>query len=374
VYSEKPVAKFNFSPERSRPAEVITFDASPSFDPNGEIIKFIWDFGDGVTAEGAIQKHTYASVGEYSTKLTVRDNDGNSTDKIRLIGVIPLEPKKVIFETDMCLDVDDVGALATLHALANNGEVDLLAVCFNEVHPIGAAAIDAINTWYGRGDIPVGIYKKDLTDPDKSAYLDALANFPHDLERQSASDALNVYRQTLSKQPDTSVTIISVGFLNNLDDLLRAEPGLVTQKVSELVIMGGLNNDGFNLVRHNLVSASENIIKNWPTPIVISQPGYRILTGPGLEATQEKNPVREAYYQFFNSNFCGRPSWDQIAVLYGVRGVSDYFSKITDGSGSLRNGYKWQMKAGHRSYLKKRLENDSYVQIVENLMVAPPMK
>ena len=43
----------------------------------------------------------------------------------------------------MCLDVDDVGGIASLHALADDGEVELLAVCFNEVHPNGAAAIES---------------------------------------------------------------------------------------------------------------------------------------------------------------------------------------------------------------------------------------
>ena len=56
------------------------------------------------------------------------------------------EPTKVIYETDMCADVDDVGGLAVLHAFANSGQAEILAVCFNEVHPSGAAAIDAINT------------------------------------------------------------------------------------------------------------------------------------------------------------------------------------------------------------------------------------
>ncbi|HCK98981.1 MAG TPA: hypothetical protein DHW42_02585, partial [Candidatus Marinimicrobia bacterium] len=59
-----------------------------------------------------------------------------------------IQPKKIIYETDMCADVDDAGGLAILHALANNGEAEILAVCFNEVHSYGAPAIDAINTWY----------------------------------------------------------------------------------------------------------------------------------------------------------------------------------------------------------------------------------
>ena len=83
-----------------------------------------------------------------------------------------VQPKKIIYETDMCADVDDAGGLAILHALANKGEAEILAVCFNEVHPYGAPAIDAMNTWYGRGDIPIGIYKGHLDNPHGSGYLE----------------------------------------------------------------------------------------------------------------------------------------------------------------------------------------------------------
>jgi len=374
VYTREPLARFDFSPDRSKPNEAVVFDASSSFDPDGEIVDYRWEFGDDTTGKGVVVEHPYTSDGEYYTTLTVTGSDGTKASETRLVTIITGIPKKIIFETDMCLDVDDVGALAALHALANNGEADLLAVCFNEVHPSGAAAIDAINTWYGRGDIPVGIYKRELADPDKSDYLAALAKFPHDLDNKRALSAVEVYTDVLSKQDDQSVTVISVGFLNNLYDLLKAEPDLVAQKVDQLVVMGGVHNDGFNLSRHNLVSASEYVIKNWPSPLIISQPGSRVLTGEALENSPQENPVREAYYQFFNSCFCGRPSWDQMAVLYGVRGLSDYFTDGSEGVGSLRNGYKWQMQAGYRTYLRKRLEDESYVWTIENLMLEPPQE
>ena len=70
--------------------------------------------------------------------------------------------KKVIFEIDMSTDVDDVGALATLHALADSGAAEILAISFNEVHPSAANAICAINTWYNRGDIPTRILHRIL--------------------------------------------------------------------------------------------------------------------------------------------------------------------------------------------------------------------
>ena len=284
------------------------------------------------------------------------------------------QPKKVIYETDMCLDVDDVGGLALLHALADKGEVEILAVTFNEVHPSGAAAIDAINTWYGRGGIPVGIYKGNLAAPDISKYLGPVAAFPHDLTRETAPTALEVYRKVLAAQPDKSVTIISVGFLNNLYDLLKADPDLVGKKVKEMVVMGSRNHDGFNLSRHDTVAQSEFVIRNWPTPLVISSHGGGTKTGAKLSGAAAKNPVREAYYQWFDQSYEGRSSWDQVAVLYGVRGLGNCFREITTGKGTLRNGFEWQMQPGHRSYLEAKLSDQGFVDIIEPLMIKPPRK
>jgi PKD repeat protein len=365
VYSKEPVARIKYSPDRPEANEAITFDASGSYNARGEIVSYFWDFGDGASGSGISAKHAFDAPGEYYTTLTVADNAGNVKSETRLVTVITGVPKKVIYETDMCLDADDVGALAMLHGLANNNEVDLLAVCFNEVHPGGAAAIDAMNTWYGRGDIPVGIYKKDLPDPDESYYLDALIKFPHDLDHENAPSALDVYKNVLSKQPDKSVTIISVGFIVNLYDLLLEEPDLIARKVAELVIMGGPGGGGFNLARHNTGAATQYLLANWPTPIVFTGAGTGIYTGAGLDKTPVENPIREAYYNFFNSNFCGRHSWDQISVLYGVRGISDYFTNL----GSVD---RWNLGPGMRSSFKTRLTKDEYARIIEDLMVDPP--
>ena len=287
-------------------------------------------------------------------------------------GTEEMHPKKVIFETDMSTDVDDVGALAVLHALADSGEAEILAISFNEVHPSGANAICAINTWYNRGDIPIGIYKGDLADPDESSYLDALTNFPHDLPTTPTPSSLELYLQVLSEQPDNSVTIISVGFLNNLYDLLKANPDLVTQKVTKLVVMALVIDDPYNTVRHDLVDKSEYVIHNWPTPLVISHYGESVHTGTKLAETPAGNPVREAYYRRFNKQYKGRSSWDQLAVLYGVRGISDYFVEITEGKGRLSNGYEWEMKPGSRSYLDPKVSDSEFVRVVEDLMIKPP--
>lgn len=282
-------------------------------------------------------------------------------------------PVKIIFETDMCTDVDDVGALATLHALADLQEAEVLAIGYNEIHPNGAAAIDAINTWYRRGDIPIGVYKKPIPGPDESGYLQETARFPNDLpaDPEDLSSAVDVYVQVLRGQPDSSVIIVSVGFLNNLLDLLEGHSALISRKVKKLVIMGGLIDDAWNLVRHDLVETSQKIFEDWPTPIFISQEGAEIHTGQDLQYSSVDNPVRAAYYHYFGQHFDSRSSWDQMAVLFAVRGLK-YFELHSDGSGKLSNGFVLQMEPGWRSYLSNTLSNREYEELINQLMTKPP--
>ena len=282
-----------------------------------------------------------------------------------------LNPAKVLYDTDMTLDVDDVGALAVLHALADRGEADLLAVVYNEVHPDGVAAIDAINTWYARR-VPIGAFKGELANPDASRYLAQLATFPHTASAATVPSALDVYRAVLARQADQSVTIVSVGFLNNLADVLRAEPSLLARKVRCLVAMGGLRDDGFNFVRHDLVDVSAFVIENWPTPLVVSDFGGGVHTGVPLAAAPAGNPVREAYFRWFRGAYRGRSSWDQVAVLFGVRGAGGLFEVVESGQGRLPNGYEWDLRPNWRLHFVPKRETGVYVRLIDDLMLSPP--
>ena len=68
-------------------------------------------------------------------------------------------PVKVIFDTDMLTDFDDVGALACLHALADAGECKILATISSTRGNASVGAIEVINHYYGRPDLPVGSSK-----------------------------------------------------------------------------------------------------------------------------------------------------------------------------------------------------------------------
>jgi PKD repeat protein len=62
--------------------ETLNFDASGSFDQDGQIISYRWDFGDGASASGARASHSYAAPGKYKVTLTVKDNSGTDSDTV----------------------------------------------------------------------------------------------------------------------------------------------------------------------------------------------------------------------------------------------------------------------------------------------------
>jgi PKD repeat protein len=86
IYKKQPpIASFTYSPEKPVINQTITFNASNSSDPDGNITKYDWNFGDGniTNTTEAIINHTYSLAGDYIVNLTVTDNDGamNATEK-----------------------------------------------------------------------------------------------------------------------------------------------------------------------------------------------------------------------------------------------------------------------------------------------------
>jgi chitodextrinase len=71
-----PIIQINMSWKRASKLEPIDFDAGNSYDPDGYIIAYEWDFGDGSMAIGHTVQHAYKEMGRYTIKLRVVDNGG----------------------------------------------------------------------------------------------------------------------------------------------------------------------------------------------------------------------------------------------------------------------------------------------------------
>lgn len=86
---EGPTAAFNYAPTSPSVGEQVAFDATDSSSPNGEIVDYQWDFGDGGTATGQTVTHSYAEGGGYNVTLTVTDGadrTAQSADPLEVTG------------------------------------------------------------------------------------------------------------------------------------------------------------------------------------------------------------------------------------------------------------------------------------------------
>ena len=153
----------------------------------------------------------------------IRNSNFLAIAPLILSAVVLADPVKIIYDTDMGNDVDDALALAMLHSLQNRGESKLLAITATKDHDEVAPYLDAINTFYGRGTIPIGVTDSDIT-PERSRFTGVTLErdddeylYPHDLNiGEPVPSAVQLLREILAGQPDNSVVIVQVGFSTNL--------------------------------------------------------------------------------------------------------------------------------------------------------------
>ena len=267
------------------------------------------------------------------------------------------DPVKIIFDTDMGNDVDDALALAMLHSLQSRGESELLAVTITKDHEDVAPYIDALNHFYGRGDIPIGITDSEVT-PEQSRFTPIIHEqqggnpiYPRSIiVGDPVPSAVDLLRQTLAGQEDQSVVIIQVGFSTNLAELMQTGPDrhsplagmdLIRQKVSHISIMAGAFTEinGAPHLEYNIVNdiaSAQQLADEWPTPVIWS--GFEIglaIRYPAISIENDfdyvdRHPIAESY-QLYIPTPHERPTWDLTSVLWAVRKNRDYFGLSAQG-------------------------------------------
>ena len=303
-------------------------------------------------------------------------------------------PTPVIFDSDMGPDYDDVGAITLLHSFADSGKIKILATVASTKYAGVAGVLDVFNTYFKKPNIPIGVPKgKALELKDFQHWTDTvLAKFPHKIKGNSAvPDAVEVYRKVLAAQADKSVTVITVGFLTNLSNLLQSKGDkyspldgktLVAQKVKQLVCMAGSFPSGSEFNVNQDAAASQYAYSNWPTFILFSgfQIGEKVKTGLPLMHNNAitNSPVKTVFSisipKAAEDNL-GRMSWDETAVLVACAGYEPYYSLQYGHINVAANGSNtWSNDGKQQAYLVEKQSPLTVQAVINQLMMHQPKK
>lgn len=293
------------------------------------------------------------------------------------------ETVKLIFETDMGNDVDDALALDMIYKYLDSNKVDALAIMSNKNSPYSTEYIHLMNNWYGYPGIQIGKVINGIdSENDARKYaeyvslqkaVDGKDLFERpEFNYEAIPEAVGLYRKILSNQPDSSVTIVSVGFSTNIIRLLMSVPDkhspltgkeLVKKKVKLLSMMAGSFGDN-KIAEYNVVKdipAAQKIADEWPTPIVFTPFEAGIAVKYPARSIQEDfkwaehHPVVEAYKHYLDMPY-DRPTWDLIALLYVMEQSPNYFTESDPGKLSVDN-------KGFTVFRKDSTQSHSYLEL-----------
>lgn len=288
--------------------------------------------------------------------------------------------EKIILDTDLGTDCDDAGAIAMLINMASEGKAEILGMthCASELS--GVIAVKAICDWYGAENMPIGrLTRYSFLEGEK--YQRFTGEVSREYEKVNGTpefeDSVKLMRRLLAE--NSGVTLVTIGMLNNIADLLKSEPDeissksgkeLVESSVKCLYSMGG-NFVDKNYCEYNIKADAQSAIyvaENFPAPIVYAgfELGCEIKTGINLKNVPENHPVRRIYDVIGGLGM----SWDLIATYCAAEQDNKLFRKSTgqtitfDGHGKtiVKEGGKDYYLIAYVSEEEIRQELDRYVK------------
>lgn len=315
------------------------------------------------------------------------------------------DPVKVIFDTDMGSDCDDVGALAMLHKYADQGKVEILGVIYSSgAVPYGAGVIDAINRYYDHDGIPIGANYEpavgDTVDKMQAEKLakDTAAYGNKIILNTDAIEQTKLIRKLLAEALDNSVVYITVGHTKGLYDLLVSEPDelselngaqLAESKIDSWVALGALNANNekghytkdWNFFFNKTAPFTKYLVDHFPRPSYFINGGRNVMTGKSLINTPAGNIVRTAYRDWLwnvekKTLLDQRPSWDLVAVLFAIERSDKYFNVHDNGylDFDVEKGCRWvetDSTTLHTYVQQKKGVDEELAGYLNNLIAKP---
>ncbi len=314
--------------------------------------------------------------------------------------------EKIILDTDMGSDCDDVGALALLNEYSNQGKAEILGIIYSSgAVPYGVGVIDAINKYYGNGHIPIGAnYDKTFGDPVDKMVAEKLAKDTSAFHNRfivntDVPEQTQLIRSLVSKEKDNSVVYVTVGHTKGLYDFLTSAPDTISdlsgyhlakKKIKKWVALGALNASNkeghytkdWNFFFNGTDAYTKYLVDSFPNPIFFVDGGTNVMTGKSLANTPNGNIVRTAYRDWLwnvekNTLYDQRPSWDLATVYFAVEKSTEYFEVKHTGylDFDVEKGCKWMNTdtiTNHNFVLQKKGIAEEFSDYL-NMMISKPL-
>lgn len=300
----------------------------------------------------------------------------------------------MIVDTDIGPWPDDIGAFSILHSFADQGLVDLLAIVSNNRYEGAVAVIDAMNSYFNRSTIPIGI----THDPHAwhrsgvigwpEWVLAHLPHRPHFRSNEQAEEAVSLYRRTLAAEADHSVTLLSIGYMTNLANLLHSSGDhhsplsgrqLLIAKVKHMFAMAGWYPAGNETNLIDQPAASQATLPRWPTPLTLVgfEAGEKITCGMNLidpatnRSLHQFSPVAKAF-ELYN-RVIGEPDgcFDELAAYVAVKGTRPLYELQRGQIVVYPNGNNsWIDDHAHgpQQYVKQVVPNQAILDVLNPLL------
>jgi len=313
-------------------------------------------------------------------------------------------PLNIIYDDDCADDSDNLMGYAFLHRGANLGLWTIQAMTVVDGFNYSAAVVQAINNYYGRGNIPLGMNQASLVVTNHFQAQTVAAAWGTSAYTQASFGAagnipVTILRRALANNiaSGTKAVIVGNGYFTNLSALLNSAADsispltgsqLISQATTGLVVGAGrwpsnlLNafqsTPEFNCLTD--IAASQNVFSNWPVPITIvgvemgdySPASPLSSSSPYYNATAVTGNILQYIWNLSTDLTNGqRGSWDSLPLLYllsgGVGSIFDYggtSGTVTiDGSGN----NLWTATPGNCSYLRCKLTPQQLSVIIYGL-------
>ena len=254
---------------------------------------------------------------------------------------------QIILDVDLGSFTDDLFAMQMLYRYREQKRCEILGIVVDRMGEQNAAIADVMNTYFGHHDIPIGLERAGVENPKVWIDYSGLPEYRNPdgtymFERvvsdySALPDGWKLYRQLLAAQPDHSVSIVSIGFVTSLAQLLKSEADnfsplngveLVRWKVRCAYVMGGVFGESAES-DYNFSQAytfSKDFFRLWPTDVdIIFSPGE---VGDAIEYKPEQviediswtdiHPIKQVYMNCDCNT--GQKMWDPLAVINAVLG------------------------------------------------------